>query len=156
MENQLENIPVEIDGLINLEILYLNSNQLENIPSEIGRLCNLQKLYLGNNSLYSLPAEIGRLCNLEELYLNNNSLKSLPSEIKNLINLNELYLDESSYEINNLDPDCTILILSDIENPITNLPYGLKELYLKKTIDNSMIKIPFGCGINYDLDKILK
>jgi Leucine-rich repeat (LRR) protein len=115
-----------------------------------------------------LPAEIGRLCNLEKLELRGNSLSSLPralairgfsgcpEEIGRLCNLKELYLDESSYEINNLDPDCEILILSSIENPITNLPSGLKTIYLSKEIDISMIKIPFGCEINYDFDDILQ
>ena len=49
-----------------------------------------------------------------------------------------------------------ILILGKIQNPITNLPSGLKTIYLKKSINISMIKIPFGCEINYDFDKILK
>ena len=47
-------------------------------------------------------------------------------------------------------------MLGKIKNPITNLPSGLKTIYLIKDIDISMIKIPFGCEINYDFDKILK
>jgi Leucine-rich repeat (LRR) protein len=96
-----------------------------------------------------LPVEICKLINLQTLYLGNNSLKSLPVEITRLINLKKLYIDESSYEINNLDIECEILIFKKIKNPITNLPYGLKELYLKKDIKISMIKIPFGCEIKY-------
>jgi hypothetical protein len=80
----------------------------------------------------------------------------LPSEISKLCNLQELYLDESSYEINNLNLDCEVLILEKIYGKITNLPYGLKTIYLSKDVDVSMIKIPFGCEINYDFDKILK
>jgi hypothetical protein len=76
-------------------------------------------------------------------------------EIDNLSNLIKLDINESSYEINNLDLDCSILIFASIQNPITNLPYGLKELYLKKDIDICMIKIPFGCEIIYDFEDIL-
>jgi hypothetical protein len=47
-------------------------------------------------------------------------------------------------------------MLGKIQNPITNLPSGLKTIYLSKDIDVSMIKIPFGCEIKYDFDKILK
>ena len=47
--------------------------------------------------------------------------------------------------------NCEILILTDNQNKITNLPSGLKILYLSKHIDISMIKIPFGCEIKYDL-----
>jgi Leucine-rich repeat (LRR) protein len=169
--NNLTSLPAEIGKLINLKELDLGSNSLTSLPVEIGRLCNLQKLYLSKNNLTSLPAEIGGLVNLKELFLNYNSLISLPhalvlggcydcpveiGRLCNLINLEELYLDESSYEINNLDPDCPILILGAILNPITNLPCGLKNIYLSKSIDISMIKLPFGCEINYDLDEILR
>jgi Leucine-rich repeat (LRR) protein len=160
--------PAEIGNLINLKKLVLSRNNLTSLPSEIGRLCNLQSLILCDNSLTSLPAEIGRLCNLQELNLENNSLTSLPhaltlrgcyncpEEIGKLCNLQKLYLDESSYEINNLDPQCEVLILGKIYGKITNLPYGLKTIYLSKDVDVSMIKIPFDCEINYDFDKILK
>ena len=47
-------------------------------------------------------------------------------------------------------------MLGGITNKITNLSFNLKELYLKKDIDISMIKIPFGCEIKYDYDSILK
>ncbi len=43
--------------------------------------------------------------------------------------------------------ECKILILKEIENKITNLPYNLKKIYLKPDIDINMIKIPFGCKI---------
>jgi Leucine-rich repeat (LRR) protein len=173
-------LPAEIGRLCNLQTLHLGNNDLSSLPAEIGNLINLKSLNLSNNKLKSLPcaltlrgcsgcpAEIGRLYNLKSLNLSNNKLKSLPctlalrgcydypSEINNLINLEELYLNEDSYEINNLDLDCEILILGNIKNPITNLPCGLKTIYLSKEIDISMIKIPFGCEINYDFDDILQ
>jgi Leucine-rich repeat (LRR) protein len=122
----------------------LDHNSLSSLPDEIGKLIKLQILDLSNNCLTSLPLAFAL-----------KNCQSCPVEITRFSNLKSLSLDEDSYEINNLDPDCQILILGSIKNPITNLPYGLKTIYLKKNIDISMIKIPFGCEIIYDFDNIL-
>jgi Leucine-rich repeat (LRR) protein len=94
-----------------------------------------------------LPESIGKLYNLEALYLSNNNLTSLPESIQTLTKIENFVLDESSYDINNLSMDCHTLILTDIDNNITNLPPILKTLYLKSDIDVDMIKIPYGCDI---------
>ena len=57
---------------------------------------------------------------------NNNKLSSLPKkiiQIKNSLNINE-----TCYEINNLDIECKILIFSELNINITNLPIDLKEI----------------------------
>ena len=166
--NQLSSLPVAIGNLINLEILYLHTNQLSSLPATIGNLINLEVLYLENNQLSSLPATIGNLIDLQLLYLHNNQLNSLPATIGNLINLTELCLlnnqlsslpseilnikkniniDETSYEINNLDIECTILIFHRLNNNIQNLPINIKEIWLNNYITNPNIKLPFGCEI---------
>ena len=63
-------------------------------------------LYLDNNELSSLPSEIGNLINLHAFVLTNNKLSSLLVKILKIINI--LYINESSYEINNLDIECTM------------------------------------------------
>ena len=87
------------------------------------------------------------LSNLQVLNLNNNKLTSLPKSIKTLIETKYFDLDESSYEINNLSMGCHTLILTSIENNITNLPPILRTLYLKSDIETDMIKLPYGCDI---------
>ena len=82
-----------------------------------------------------------------ELYLTNNNLTSLPESIQTLTKIENFVLDESSSDINNLSMDCHKLILTDIENNITNLPPILRTLYLKSDIDVDMIKLPYGCDI---------
>jgi Leucine-rich repeat (LRR) protein len=153
--NSLTVLPKEISTLTNLQSLDLSWNSLTVLPKEIGTLTNLQSLDLSWNSLTVLPKEIGTLTNLQLLYLSSNKLIDLPKEIKDLTKLIKLYINESSYQIDNLDPECEILVLVSIKNKISNLPCCLKELYLKKNIDINMIKIPFGCEIKYDYDKIL-
>jgi Leucine-rich repeat (LRR) protein len=127
--------------------LNLSCKELTSLPESIGELVNLKILSLYNNQLTSLPESIGKLTNLNILYLENNQLTSLPESIGKLINVQYLSLNESSYEINNLDMECEILILRCIKNKITNLPYNLKKIYLKSDIDINMLKIPFGCEI---------
>ena len=127
--------------------LDLSNKNLSSIPAEIGNLVNLKKLTLYKNKLSRLPAEIGNLVNLQQLYLYYNKLTSLPIEILNI--KKSLIIDETSYEINNLSLDTEILIFSNLSIELTNLPITLKEIWLKKGIDDKLIKIPFGCEIKY-------
>ena len=115
------------------------------MPATIGNLINLRELYLQHNQLSSLPATIGNLINLRELCLHNNQLSSLPSEILNIKKI--INIDETSYKINNLDIECTILIFGKLNNNIQNLPINIKEIWLSNYITNPNIKLPFGCEI---------
>ena len=56
-------------------------------------------------------------------------------------------IDETSYEINNLDISCTILIFSELKINIRNLPINIKEIWLNDRIKNPNIKLPFGCEL---------
>jgi len=145
--NQLSSLPAEIGKLVNLHTLYVDNNQLSSLPAEIGNLVNLKYLYLSNNQLSSLQSEIGELVNLQYLYLHNNQLSSLPAEILKI--KEKIFIDETSYEINNLSLDTEILIFTSLKIELTNLPISLKEIWLKKGIDETLIKLPFGCEIKY-------
>ena len=78
---------------------------------------------MANNKLSSLPTEIGNLINLQQLYLNHNQLNSLPTEILSI--KNKIYMDQTSYQINNLDMECKILIFNQLDINISNLPRAL-------------------------------
>ena len=56
-------------------------------------------------------------------------------------------INETSYEIDNLDIECKILIFGELNVKISNLPINLEELWLNKQIINHNIKLPFGCKI---------
>jgi hypothetical protein len=58
-------------------------------------------------------------------------------------------MDVSSYEINNLSTDTEILIFSNLEEELTNLPTGLKEIWTYKVNKKLNHKLPFGCVIKY-------
>ena len=145
--NNLTYIPESISVLTKLHYLQLSYNNLTSLPESIGSLSNLKTLYLYDNKLTSLPESIGSLSNLKGLYLHGNNLISVPESIQTLTKIKDFILDESSYDINNLSMDCHTLILTDIDNNITNLPSILRTLYLKHYVNVDMIKIPYGCDI---------
>jgi Leucine-rich repeat (LRR) protein len=98
-----------------------------------------------NNYLESLPDSIGDLPKLDELYLSENKLRALP---QNIFNIRFVHIRSNGYQINNLDPECEFIIINSLGDPLTNLPMGLKELWLDSPlVELDQIKIPFGCKI---------
>ena len=93
---------------------------------------NKKKLFLSYNQLQSLPAEIGNLRNLQYLYLYNNKLQSLPSEFLNI--KEKLIFNESSYDINNFNINNEILIFTQLNIKLNNLPFNIKEIWLKNLL----------------------
>ena len=72
-----------------------------------------------------------------KIFLNNNQLSILPTKITQIIN--KLIIDETSYQINNLDTECKILIFSELKINISNLPINLKEIWLSKKLKKKEI-----------------
>jgi hypothetical protein len=77
--------------------------------------------------------------------LSNNQLTSLPVELLNI--KNKIIIDDTSYDINNLDIDCKILLFFSLKGPLENLPSSLTHIWLKKYLSDVNIKLPFGCEI---------
>jgi hypothetical protein len=40
-------------------------------------------------------------------------------------------IDDTSYDINNLDIDCKILLFTSLKSPLENLPSSLTHIWLK-------------------------
>lgn len=59
--NELTELPSDIDKLVNLEVLVLSTNQLKKLPSQIGSLRKLRELDLEENELECIPSDIGML-----------------------------------------------------------------------------------------------
>jgi hypothetical protein len=111
--NYLEELPLEIWQLPNLQYLDLSATRLTELPKEIGQLTNLQELDLSRTKLTELPKEIRQLTNLTKLDLSATQLTELPKEIGQLTNLQEL--DLSRTKLTELP--------KEIEQ-LTNLKYG--------------------------------
>jgi Leucine-rich repeat (LRR) protein len=92
-----------------------------------------------------LPTEIGNLTSLQFITLSNNKFKSLQDEILKI--KEKVGIDNTSYDINNLDINCEILLFSLLNEHLLNLPSNLKEIWLKKKDVN--VKLPFNCNLCY-------
>jgi Leucine-rich repeat (LRR) protein len=146
-KNQLTVIPESIGNLVRLEYLVLDYNRLTSLPESIDKLVNLIYLYLSCNQLENLPKSIGKLINLKLLDLDNNQLKILPTSILNIKKSLRIWVN--AYEINNLSTDIEFLIFSYLDKELTNLPTGLKEIWIEREHKNLNHKLPFGCVIKY-------
>ena len=153
--NELTMIPDSISVLTNLQELNLRSNYLTSLPESMCNLTNLLELNLCSNDLVKLPDSLDKLLKLKTLILYDNKLCSLPKSILKIKNISAkrntlnqvLCIDESSYQLDNLDHSCDFLILNRLTKPLENLPCGLQEIWLHRSIKNPQIKLPFGCKI---------
>lgn len=129
--NHYDELPKEIECLINLEILTCSYNHFRSLPKEIGKLSKLRELYCDYNSLTSLPKEIGNLTNI--IYLGcsfNNFSDYLPEELGRLTNLEWfdceysrlINLPESLYDLVKLKKlKCSGNRFEYLSNKISNL-----------------------------------
>jgi Leucine-rich repeat (LRR) protein len=147
MNNKFSSLPDSIGNLINLQYLDLSINKFSSLPDSIGNLINLQELHLSDNKLSTLPDSIGNLINLYILYLSHNQLESLPTSILKIKKV--LQIDPTSYQINNLSIETEILIFSNLENKLINLPTSLTEIWIKKGNPNIEHKLPLNCQLKY-------
>jgi len=75
----------------------------------------------------------------------------LPVEILKIKYKHKLCIDDSSYDINNLNIDNKFLVFTQLNIKLNNLPFNIKEIWLKSDIKNYNIKLPFGCVIKYNI-----
>ena len=149
--NQITEIPKEIENLQQLQELYLNYNRLTEIPKEIGNLQQLQKLYLNHNRLAEIPKEIGNLQQLQTLDLSNNRLTEIPKEIGNLqqlqtLDLSNNRLTEIPKEIGNLQQLQTLCLF---HTQLAEIPKEIGNLQQLQTLDlrnNRLTEIPKEIG----------
>lgn len=149
--NQLSELPEEIEALANLSSLDLSKNQLATLPLTIGSLARLTSLDLSSNEFVELPPQIGQLTTLNALNLSSNQLTKLPPQIKRLVALKSL--DVSNNKLTSLPPVASRLesltSLSLDGNRISSLPKligDLKGLKLLSLDSNKLGLLPSEIG----------
>ena len=85
----------DLDGLNNLEELYLTHNALSSLPEAIGNFTNLRHLAVANNTLTSIPNKIVHLDNLNTLRLNNNRITDIPAGLGLISSLKNLFIQNN-------------------------------------------------------------
>lgn len=85
--NKFVAFPVQlcVSSLDKLAEINLSDNQLENLPGEIERLPSIKLLTLTNNNIAVVPGEIARCGKLKDLFMLNNPVKD--NRLKKLLNV---------------------------------------------------------------------
>jgi len=135
--NNLTDIPAEINKLFKLQSLNLNQNRLQKFPTEVNRLPNLRQLYLSDNQIKFLPETIRDLIKLEKLRLDGNALGQLPIELSQLNLLAELDLSKNLiYQIPSELGGLKRLVSLDLShNCLTEIPSEILELQKLETLN---------------------
>ena len=159
--NKLKEIPCELIAKFGyaLVVLDMHENELENLPIFIGDLENLQSLNLSHNRLEQLPGQIVNLQQLAEFNVSHNKLTKLVDQnwekLQSLANLKA-----SHNKIQKL-PDtfgCSmqLRILDLSNNQIAEIPSSFNSLKMLETLDLSGNKLlKFECDNLKNL-KLLK
>ncbi|KAM5171418.1 leucine-rich repeat-containing protein 10 [Mantella aurantiaca] len=133
---QIRRFPLRVCAFTELVKLYLSDNNLANLPPELELLQNLQILALDFNSFKVLPLVVCSLKQLSILYLGNNHINDLPPQLSCLKNLHTLWI-EANYFTNLPVAICELPLLKTLHagcNPIRTIPNELKNLQELKSI----------------------
>lgn len=144
-------LPKEIEVLIALRNLNLNSNELTAIPNELFGLQSLEILQMRNNGILELSENIGNLNKLLTLDITQNQLKKMPEEIGQLTSMTNFSFGNNSIEeipasIGGLK---SLVSISAEKNKLIRLPKEIGLLPELETIyvaDNSINSIPESLG----------
>jgi len=79
--NRIQEVPLEIQNVDQLQILYLGYNQITQVSPGMCNLPNLELLGLNNNKLRLVPASLAALSKLRTLHLHYNQIMTIPSEL---------------------------------------------------------------------------
>jgi len=135
---KIDEFPLEILELVDLESLDLSNNHILKIPDEISRLHNLVELNVSSNRLTELPEAMARLAKLRSLAASGNELKEIPGWLAGLPELRELNLGFNARSV--VVPDW--LLRLDLLNSL-NLSYNtwLKDAAIDATGLTSLEKL---------------
>ncbi|RZC38833.1 leucine-rich repeat and calponin -likey domain-containing protein 1, partial [Asbolus verrucosus] len=120
--NNLTQLPDELNRMSQLTELDASCNQLTHLPPRMGDLRSLQSLVLRNNLLLAVPIEVTFL-KLARLDLRANRIGTLPIEIRDMASLIELLVED---------------------NPLTSPPASLcrrGRVHIFKYLDNEAVRL---------------
>ena len=97
--SDISTIPADITKLPNLQALFVGNSKidLQQALTQLQGVKNLQELYIRESQLTTLPSDIGKLQNLRQLDLSFNKFTALPAEIGSLTKLQTLNLMENTF-----------------------------------------------------------
>ena len=94
--NQLTDLPDELDTLVNMRILFLSNNNFEHIPAVVARCPKLEMISFKSNRLTSVGEDVLPV-DTRWLILTDNPIKTLPDTMVQLHCVQELVLPGPSF-----------------------------------------------------------
>lgn len=139
-DNTLEDLPIELSRLIELEKLNCANNRLTTLSNDFEQLRNLKDLNLSFNSFKRLPAVIATFSKLAKLNVEENALKMIDVPFTNLRLLKTLVLDKNqlqSIDMIDFQHLTSLESLHIAQNQLTKFPRNLQRLKHLKIVDLS-------------------
>ena len=130
-DNELEQFPPSISGLVNLIQLHAAHNNLKKFPSGLENLQRLEVINVSHNRIYLLPKSISSCRNLKRLHISSNNLTTIPYELCTIPNLEQISLCSNKLIHIPIDvAKCKKMISLDIDNNVrlNALPFTLLEI----------------------------
>ncbi|XP_019642011.1 PREDICTED: uncharacterized protein LOC109483431 [Branchiostoma belcheri] len=126
----LSELPRHIFRNTEVKRLRLHDNNITELPREINTLVCLERLTLNNNGLNDIIDEVFLLENLRCLDLSDNSLTQLSAAVSNLRELRELHLNklDLTYLIEDIGWLPKLEVLSVAHNKLTAIPGSISQL----------------------------
>ena len=119
-------LPKDLDQMVNLETLGLESNSLSHLGNGLKNMTKLTYVDLGDNPFESLEEEFpfDTLVNIEHLILSDTNMKTLPGGIGQMVKIKVISLGGNNLEclpkeFCNLPSDATVRLLG---NPLSSPP----------------------------------
>merc|ERR1712166_29323 len=95
--NRLQEIPKEIEHLINVEILKIGQNCITELPNEIGNLTKIKECIMDHNCISDLKESMGQWTNLTHFNMAFNNISTMPNSCANWVNLEVLLANTNSF-----------------------------------------------------------
>ncbi|XP_066291654.1 uncharacterized protein [Branchiostoma lanceolatum] len=132
----LSELPRHIFRNTEVKRLRLHDNNITELPREINTLVCLERLTLNNNGLNDIIDEVFLLENLRCLDLSDNSLTQLSAAVSNLRELRELHLNklDLAYLIEDIGWLPKLEVLSVAHNKLTTIPSSISQLRKLKVL----------------------
>ncbi|XP_071129219.1 protein flightless-1 homolog isoform X5 [Mytilus edulis] len=128
-QRTLNNFPLGVDTLTNLQDIDLSGNDLPRVPETLYKLSPLKRLNLSNNQITELSLVIDTWVNLETLNLSRNKLTALPSSLHKLVALKKLYINSNQLDFEGIPANIGKLhnleVFSAANNNLEMIPEGL-------------------------------
>ncbi len=156
-ENQLSDMPENMDNMVTLSYLNLSGNEFTTLPDSVTAISALTSIDLSYNSMESLPDAVCTMPNLSTLVATNNRLYSLPT---NIGQGSLAYLVVPGNRIGTIPSSIgqsTQLVYFDIRcNRLTSLPSNLSEREFQEIyLDFNFLDVASGTPARQEINQIV-